>query len=199
MEFVLPGGIKGLIFDLDGTLADSMPYHMKSWQEACRSFGLDMSSEFLRSLTGTPGKKIARALVEKYSKENSIDPFDIAARKKEIFSGVQHLVKEIRPVADIARRYHGKLPMAVGTGGPGESAVRTLEVIGMKDLFDVIVTADDVENYKPHPETFLKCAEKMDLTPGEILVFEDGDLGIKAAEEAGMKVVDVRGWYENTW
>jgi len=199
MEYKLPEGIKGLIFDLDGTLADTMPYHMKAWQQACRSFGMDMSSEFLRSFTGTPGKKIARALLEEYGKTGSIDPDDISIRKKEMFRNMQHLVKEVKPVADIVRQYKGLLPMAVGTGGPRDTVMNTLDIIGMREYFDVIVTADDVENHKPHPETFLKCADQLGIKAGNIMVFEDGDFGISAAREAGMHPVDVRGWYDYSW
>lgn len=199
MEFQIPDDIKGLIFDLDGTLANTMPYHMKAWKEACRSFGMDMSSEFLRSFTGTPGINIARAIIKEYSKEGEVRPEDISTRKKEVFRSIQHNVEEIELVADIVRKYHGKLPIAVGTGGPRDTVTRTLEIIDMIDYFDIVVTADDVTNHKPDPETFLKCAGLMNLPPREILVFEDGDLGIEAARAAGMKVVDVRAWYEYSW
>jgi len=199
MEFVLPEGIKGMIFDLDGTLANTMPFHMKAWRQACQSHGMDMSSEFLRSFTGTPGRKIAYAIIKYYSKEGIIDPDIIAERKKENFRRMQHLVKEVKPVADIVRKYHGIIPMALGTGGHNDTALCTLEIIGMRHYFDHIVTADDVSNHKPDPETFLKCSELMGVSSEEIMVFEDSDLGIKAAKKAGMHPVDVRGWYEYTW
>ncbi|MEA1885977.1 MAG: HAD-IA family hydrolase [Bacteroidota bacterium] len=199
MEFILPAEIKGMIFDLDGTLANTMPLHIKAWKQACQSFGMDMSSEFLRSFTGTPGINIAYAVIKYHSKEGDIDPDIIADKKKENFRKMQHLVTEVKPVADIVRKYHGKIPMALGTGGHRETVCRTLEVIDMKKYFDHIITADDVENHKPDPETFLKCSELLAVPPGEIMVFEDGDLGIRAAKTAGMHPVDVRGWYEYTW
>ncbi len=188
-----------MIFDLDGTLANTMPLHIKAWKQACQSFGMDMSSEFLRSFTGTPGINIAYAVIKYHSKEGIIDPDTIADRKKENFRNMQHLVTEVKPVADIVRKYHGKIPMALGTGAHRETVYHTLDVIGMRKYFDHIVTADDVENHKPDPETFLKCSELLGIPPVEIMVFEDGDLGIKAAKTAGMHPVDVRGWYEYTW
>ncbi len=199
MELEIPDYIEGLIFDLDGTLANTMPLHMKAWKQACQSYGMDMSSKFLRSFTGTPGKNIAYAVIKYYSKEGIIDPDIIAERKKENFINMQHLVKEVKPVADIVRKYHGIIPMALGTGGHRDTVIRTLEVIGMRDYFDHIVTADDVINHKPDPETFLKCAQLLGISPGKIMVFEDGDLGIRAAKTAGMHPVDVRGWYEYSW
>jgi HAD superfamily hydrolase (TIGR01509 family) len=89
--------------------------------------------------------------------------------------------------------------MSVGTGGHREAVERTLEVTGLRKYFDIIITANDVENFKPHPETFLKCAELMKIQPGFIEVFEDGDLGIEAAITAGMLATDVRTWYDSKW
>jgi len=131
MDFSVPGDIEGLIFDLDGTLADTMPLHMEAWRQACRHFGMDMSSEFLRSFTGTPGKNIARAIVKYYGREDLLDPDRIAVKKKDNFRNMQYLVKEVKPVADLVRTYHGKLPIALGTGGHRETVMDTLEVIGM--------------------------------------------------------------------
>ncbi len=89
--------------------------------------------------------------------------------------------------------------MAVGTGGHRIAVERTLEVTSLRQYFDIIITANDVENFKPHPETFLRCAELMHVEPRYIEVFEDGDLGIEAATKAGMTVTDVRYWYDSTW
>jgi len=119
--------------------------------------------------------------------------------KLEEFYKVQHLIKPVEPVADIARKYFGILPMAIGTGGHRAAVERTLEVTGMKKYFDVIVTANDVTNFKPYPDTFLKCAELMKVDPAFVEVFEDGDLGLEAAKRAGMIATDVRSWYVSNW
>ena len=108
-------------------------------------------------------------------------------------------MKPILPVVEIVKKYHGILPMAVGSGGHREAVERTLEITGLRKYFDIIITANDVENFKPHPETFLKCAELMNIAPEFIEVFEDADLGIEAALEAGMVATDVRSWYDSNW
>jgi beta-phosphoglucomutase-like phosphatase (HAD superfamily) len=108
-------------------------------------------------------------------------------------------VKPITPVVDIVKKYWRILPMAVGTGGHRDAVERTLEIIGLRKYFDIIITANDVENFKPHPETFLKCATRMGVEPKFIEVFEDGDLGIEAALNAGMVATDVREWYDSNW
>jgi len=197
-KFQVPKHIKGLIFDLDGTLADNMPLHFEAWQIACREFGLEMTSEFLRSYTGTPGINIARALLKQNGK-NSIDPSEIASLKYNTYKTILHRVKAVEPVVDIVRACHGKLAMAVGSGGQREAIIKTLDYIRMSKYFDIIVSANDVSRHKPDPETFIKCADQMNITPGKIMVFEDGDLGIEAAHSAGMTAVDVRPWYDYSW
>lgn len=199
MAYIIKQGIKGLIFDLDGTLVDSMPYHYACWEKACRKFGAHIEKEFLRLHTGSPGWIIAREIIKTCNLNGSVSPEEIMNYKMEEFYRVQHNIKIIRPVAEIAERYHGILPMAVGTGGHREAVDRTLEMTGLDRYFKIVVTANDVENYKPHPETFLKCAEMMNVEPRYIEVFEDGELGIEAAREAGMHVTDVRSWYPPTW
>ncbi len=192
-------GIKGLIFDLDGTLADTMPYHFKGWKIASKKFGADIDTDFLRKHTGTPGWIIAEEIIKKCKLNGSVTIDQIMDEKLIEFCKEQHLIKPILPVVKIVRKYHGKLPMAIGTGGHRETVERTLAITDLRKYFDIIITANDVENFKPHPETFLKCAEQMKIEPEFIEVFEDGELGIEAAREAGMIVTDVRSWYDSNW
>jgi beta-phosphoglucomutase family hydrolase len=199
MQYDIKQGIKGLIFDLDGTLADTMPYHFRSWKTACNKFGANIDTAFLRKHTGTPGWIIAREIIKLCNLNGSVTIDQIMDEKLLEFYKDQHLVKPIMPVVEIAKKYHGRLPMAVGTGGHREAVERTLEITGLRKYFDIIVTANDVENFKPHPETFLKCAEQMNIEPEFIEVFEDGELGIEAALTAGMVATDVRSWYDSNW
>jgi len=198
MHYDIKPGIKGLIFDLDGTLADTMPFHFKGWRMACQKFGADIDTAFLRKHTGTPGWIIADEIIKK-CKLNGVTVEQIMAEKIIEFYKEQHLVKPITPVVDIVKKYYGILPMAIGTGGHREAVDRTLEVTGLGKYFDIIITANDVENFKPHPETFLKCAALMKIEPEFIEVFEDGDLGLEAASTAGMIATDVRSWYDSSW
>ena len=86
-------------------------------------------------------------------------------------------------------------PVSAGTGGYRKVATRILKSIGILDRFDILVAADDVERHKPHPDTFLKCAEQMGVDPADCLVFEDAELGFQAARRAGMQLIDVRPYY----
>ncbi|HNW56608.1 MAG TPA: HAD-IA family hydrolase [Bacteroidales bacterium] len=199
MQYEVKPEIKGLIFDLDGTLADTMPYHFSSWKLACEKYGAEIDTAFLRKLTGTAGWIIASEIIKKCNLEGRVTVDQLIEEKVVQFFKIQHKVKPIGPVADIAKKYYGKLPMAVGTGGHREAVERTLEITNLRKYFDIIITANDVENFKPDPETFLKCAEQMQVEPEFVEVFEDGDLGLEAAKEVGMKATDVRSWYDSRW
>jgi len=199
MQYDIKPGIKGLIFDLDGTLADTMPYHFKSWKIACQKFGADIDTALLRKYTGSPGWMIAEEIIRICNLEGIVTVDQIIEEKHNLYYKDQHLVKNIIPVVEIVKKYHGRMPMSVGTGGHRAAVESTLLFAGIRKYFDIVITADDVKNFKPHPETFLKCAEQMGIDPEFIEVFEDGDLGIKAAIEAGMVPTDVRSWYDSDW
>jgi len=199
MNFDITPGAKGLIFDLDGTLANTMPWHFQAWQKACRRFGMEMDTTFLSDHTGAPGWVIANDIIELNGLTGKVSPEDLIQAKLEEFYPIQHNVTPIEPVIALVQKYHGKLPMSVGTGGHRAAVEKTLEMVGIRKYFDIIVTANDVKLHKPHPETFLKCAELMNVDPAACEVFEDGDLGIEAAKRAGMIATDVRTWYDSNW
>lgn len=187
---------KGLIFDLDGTLADTMPIHYIAWKNAAASYGIDFTPELFQQLAGIPLYPTVEKLNQIFG--TRIDPKEMGDIKETEFEKNMHLTPEIKVVTDLVRKYHGIIPMAVGTGGMRRLAFKTLEIIGLQDYFEIVVASEDVQNYKPHPETFLKCAELMGVNPVDCEVFEDGILGMKAAETAGMMVVDVSNYYEVT-
>ncbi|MDP2338015.1 MAG: HAD-IA family hydrolase [Bacteroidota bacterium] len=187
---------KGLIFDLDGTLGDTMPIHYMAWKNAAAKYGIGFTPKLFMELAGIPLYPTVVKLNELFGK--NIDPKELGDTKEAEFEMNMHLTPEIKIVTGLVRANHGKLPMAVGTGGSRRLSLKTLEIIGLKDYFEILVSSEDVSHFKPHPETFLKCAELMGVAPGDCEVFEDGILGMQAAESAGMMVVDVTQYYKVT-
>lgn len=190
----IPSHIKGLIFDLDGTVANTMQNHFIAWKEAVEPYGIKFTGEVFSQLTGMPKAATIIKLNEMYGTE--MDPVVVGQKKAARYKELVYETKEIEVVADVVRKFHGKLPMSIGTGSTQIGADRTLRILDMKQYFNPIVTADDVVNYKPAPDTFLKCAEAMGVAPKDCLVFEDGILGIQAAKAVGMKVVDVNDYFK---
>lgn len=190
---------KGLIFDLDGTLANTMPYHYEAWRSAAQEFGMEMSKDFLKSLMGGSATVIGQKLIALNNKTGEINTKDLLAKKTENYRLLIPQVTPIDEVYDIVKAYHGKIPMAIGTGGTLDSVNLTLKQTGIGEFFDILISAGDVKNHKPAPDTFLKCADLIGIDPQYCEVFEDGDPGIIAAERAGMIATDVRNWFEPKW
>jgi beta-phosphoglucomutase family hydrolase len=181
---------RALIFDCDGTLADSMPLHWRAWDAVCKRNGIELPEERFYKLGGVPSQKILAML--KQEQGLAFDPAEISRQKEEAYLPLMAEVKLIEPVAAIAREHVGKLPMAVATGGRAKYIRPLLEGLGISDWFQAIVTSDDVKNHKPAPDTFLKAAALLGVPPEDCRAFEDTDLGMEAIRAAHMDAVDVR-------
>lgn len=181
---------KALIFDLDGTLSNSLPLHVLNWQQIGEKYGFEFDPQIVIELTGRPTFEFATHIIERYNV--TIDPHMLVKLKQESFWEMAHLLEPVKEVTGIVNSYYGKLPMAVGTGASRTSAEVQLKALGLTDLIPIIVSANDVKRHKPEPETFLECARLMNTEPEFCQVFEDGDLGIEAGKKAGMIVTDVR-------
>ncbi|MDX2194882.1 MAG: HAD-IA family hydrolase [Cytophagales bacterium] len=187
----VPGHIKGLIFDLDGTIADTMPAHYLSWVYALRKHGgIDFSEEQFYGWAGISTRKIIAMLNDLHS--ISMDIEHTFEDKENYFLKILHEVKPIMPVIEVIHKYHGVLPMSIGTGGVPHFAMLTLEQVHCQKYFDIIVCSTDVQNPKPAPDTFLLCAQKMSVSPTNCMVFEDSHLGIQAAHSAGMHAINIK-------
>lgn len=182
--------IRCLIFDCDGTLADTMSLHWEAWQETFTANGKICPANFLDELKGTPAEKIIERLNESYGYDLEIKRF--AKEKQRRVQGKLMRAKPIDPVVEIAKRYKNLFPMAVVSGGTKANVLLILEAIGLKNYFDPIITADDPVQPKPSPDIFLEAARRLNMEPRYCQVFEDSDLGIEGAQKAGMSVTDVR-------
>lgn len=187
---------KALIFDLDGTLADTMPVHFQAYKNILRDYGIEFTPELFGTLAGVPAVDTIRKLNEQFG--THMAPEEVGHFKEGEYEKIMHKMKPVEPVVELVKEYHGRLPMAVGTGGYKRLAWKTLEILGLDKYFEILVSAEDVKHPKPHPETFLKCAELLGVQPEVCQVFEDGDPGIQAATAAGMISTLVTEYYEVT-
>jgi HAD superfamily hydrolase (TIGR01549 family) len=182
--------VSALIFDCDGTLADTMPAHYRAWVEILRPHGIAFPEDRFYAMGGMPTGKI----VEKLFSELGKIP-DVAAMVRQKEAAFMEMLGEIRPiekVVEVARRGRGVMPMAVASGGHRHMVELTLRQIGILDWFSVVVAAEDTARHKPEPDVFLEAAQRLGVEPAECTVYEDTDLGVEAARRAGMSWVDVR-------
>ena len=191
----VPNDIQALIFDCDGTLADSMPLHLEAWCELFKEHGCDCPLNFLDARKGAPVLDIVRDYNRIFG--TTIDPVLFAEEKERRFQDKMPLLKPLKPVLDTALKYYQKLPMAVVSGSPLSSVLPSLRVIGASHLFPVIVTMDDGLAPKPSPAMFLAAAEKLGVSPEFCQVFEDGDYGLEGARKARMLATDIRPFQTN--
>jgi beta-phosphoglucomutase family hydrolase len=185
---------KGLIFDLDGTIADTMPIHFLAYKNMLSEFGIDFTPEVFLTMAGIPAIGTISRINEIYG--TSLDAEKYGRLKEAEYEKIMYKMKPVEPVIAVIRKNFGKLPMAVGTGGYKRLAWKTIDILGLRQYFNILVTSEDIINHKPHPETFLKCAELMGVEPRFCQVFEDGRLGIQAALAGGMMAVDVTDYYK---
>ena len=184
-------GFDAVIFDCDGTLVDSMPFHFEAWCEALSIYGAGgiFKEDVFFAMGGRPTMDIVVELNDEYNLK--LDPTAVALAKREAFLKHLPLVTLIEEVAAFAESLRGKVPMAIATGGSRMVIEKTLQIVGISDWFDEVVTADDVVDGKPAPDIFLKAAKLLGVDPTKCLALEDAPAGILAAQRAGMQVIAI--------
>ncbi len=182
--------IKGLIFDCDGTLADTMPLHWRAWQAVTGRYGIVFPEDRFYALGGVPSRDILKMLQDEQTL--ALDPLLVAKEKEEEYLKLMAHVGPIHEVVMIAREHAGKLPMAVASGGTRLVINKVLHHIGIHELFDAVVTSEDVLQQKPAPDIFIEAARRIGIEPRFCRAYEDTELGMNAIRAAGMDAVDVR-------
>lgn len=194
MQLDIPSGdFAGFIFDLDGTLIDSMPIHYRAWDAAMRRQGMPgkLDENYFYALGGVHSVRVAELFGERYG--ITLDPVAVTHEKEMIYLEYLAEVKVIEATASFLRRISLTHPRAIATGGLEEVAYPSLEKADLRKYFDIVITPAQVApgRGKPAPDMFLLAAERMGVRPELCLVFEDAEPGIQGALAAGMQVVRV--------
>lgn len=185
--------IRGIIFDMDGTLADTMPSHYEAWSVILERYGLEMSEDRFYALGGWPTERVADLLIGESGRQ--LDAQQISVEKESLFAESLHLVQPIEHTTAVARKHRGSIPLAVATGATRDICELILKQLEIRDWFDAVVCADEVERHKPNPDVFLEAARRLGVAPEHCVVYEDTDPGLEAARRAGMAHIDVRQFY----
>lgn len=193
MKLDIPEGpFEAYIFDCDGTLADSMPVHYRAFLSSFKHMGVevDLTEEVYYGLAGVPLHEFTAIINKRFGTQ--IDSHELDEIKNHYYRSALDEVLPVPEVVEVLKESVGKRRIAVASGGTRHCVSRTLELIGVTDLVDAVVTAEDVMRGKPAPDIFLKSAELLGVPPETCLVFEDAGLGIDAAHAAGMQAVHVQ-------
>ena len=181
--------MKGLIFDLDGVLVDSMPTHYKAWKiafEETTSLQVDERSIYL--LEGMRGEDLVEQIFKKYGYEGPSKSKDVISRKDDIFKSMMN-VKPYDKVNEIL----GQLTCTKGivSGSAKQDVVSIIDRCLEKELVDIVLTGDDIAQGKPNPEGFNLFLQRTKLNPSDVLVIENAPLGVQASNNATIKPVVV--------
>ena len=168
-----------------------MPLHYRAWSMAMADFGGEYPEELFYAWGGRPTTVIVGLLNEKYGLALDVD--ETVRRKEKYYLSLIPEVVPVPEVLGIVKSIHGTVPLSVASGGHRELVEATLDVLGIRDLFQAIVCAEDYKRGTPHPEPFLLAAKLMSVPPEDCVVFEDSPIGIEAAKTANMAWVHVPG------
>ena len=187
----MPPTLRGVIFDLDGVLADTEPLHAEAWALVLEAEGVALNHEWFDTWIGIPDRQLAEHLAA--SGRIAIEPDVLLARKRERFR--ERVTAEIRPAPDLHaaldRLAAQNLGMGVATSSHRLDAHHTLHHAGFADRFAAVITAEDVTEPKPAPEAFVRAAAALGMPPAACAVIEDSPAGVRAAHAAGCHVVAV--------
>lgn len=167
-----------------------MPLHWKAWRAVTSKHALHFPEDRFYSLGGVPSRDIFKMLCQEQGKD--LDCIALSEEKEAAYIPFLPEVKAIEVVVAVAEANHGKLPMAVASGGQKHIIERVLEHLKIRKYFDAVVTSEDVKNQKPAPDIFLEAARRIGIPPENCRGYEDTDLGLQAIRSAGMEAVDVR-------
>ena len=184
------GDFKAFLYDCDGTLADNMGLHKKAWVHVAAQQGVFIEDAIIDEFAGLPVPEVVVEINKRYN--SNLNPVKFGEDREQMF--LNEYMPHIQPVEYVVnhlKAHVGKVKIGVVSGSKRSAVEKTLGILGIAHLPEVLVCAGETPRGKPFPDPFLLAAEKLGVLPEECLVFEDGDAGTKAAEAAGMRWVRI--------
>ena len=178
-----------VIFDMDGVLADTGPFHYESWVKMANEIGKTFKKSFFEATFGQQSVPITRELVGINVDQNLVEKWaqlkeqyyrEMVKDKIEPLPGVIDLIKNLKSM---------NFKLAVGSSGPPDNVKLLLSSLKIELFFDTIITAEEIQNGKPSPDVFLLAAQNINVKPQNCLVIEDAPVGVEAANRANMKCI----------
>jgi HAD superfamily hydrolase (TIGR01509 family) len=184
------GDFKAFLYDCDGTLADTMPLHTKAYVRVAAAKGVLIEESIIDEFAGLPVANVVEQINIRYN--SNFNPVAFAEEREDLFlNEYLHQTQPVEYVVNHLKAHAGKVKIAVVSGSKRGAVEKTLEILGIAHIPQVLVCAGETPKGKPFPDPFLAAAEKLGVLPQDCLVFEDGDPGTKAAEAAGMRWVRI--------
>jgi len=181
---------KAALFDLDGVIVDSGPYHFQAWRSLFQEVGYEFTEDQFRDVFGLRNETILRRRLGPLAEE---EVRRLAARKEELYrASIAGRISSIPGASELVRRLQREgLGLGVVTSTPRANLELVLDSLGLADAFPITVTGEEVTRGKPDPEGYLLAAQRLGVAPQWCLVLEDAPDGLKAARRAGMRCVGV--------
>ena len=183
------GNYQAFLYDCDGTLADNMLAHKLAYEEVAAKYGVALDHAMVDEFAGMPTALFAHEITKRYGVAL---PDTFAGEKSQIF--IDKYIEQTQPISHVSehlKNHVGKVKIAVVSGGSRKTVTKTLTVLGLIDLIDVMVCAGETPKGKPAPDPFLAAAEALGVDPKKCIVFEDAELGVQGAIAAGMDWVRI--------
>ena len=185
-ELMPPEGTQALLFDCDGTLVDTISLYRQCWDVVFGKHDFVITDDWFEQWRGHSMEAFLLAALPGLDAQGLID---VEREGLDLFYERAHELEAFEHVVDIARRFHGVIPIAVVSGGPREAVLHTLEATELLELFDLVVTNTDVDNGKPAPDAYLLAMERLGVDPEHCVAYEDSGSGIASAQAAGIALV----------
>ena len=183
--------VRALIFDMDGVIVDSNPWHRTAWEEYNRTLGVEMTAEMQQRMYGKRNDELIREFFGPHLDDAEV--FAHGAAKERLYREMMkpHLMDSLVPgIREFLDRHRG-LALAVATNAEPPNVNFVLDETGLRSFFRVVVNGHQVSHPKPHPEIYLRVADALGVAPADCVVFEDSHTGVESARAAGMQVVGI--------